>query len=78
MFDIESIANRVTMTPAERAVVREQATTLSVEATTLAHHAECGEAGDVLRAFIEMSRTMKDMENLCSMSVRRAVQEAQG
>lgn len=76
-FDIEAIATRVVLSPGERAVLVEQAQALSVEAGTLEGLARDGEAGDTIRAYIRLARVVKNMDDVCSMAVRRTVEAEQ-
>jgi hypothetical protein len=77
VFDIESIASRVVLSPGERAVIVEQATALSVAAGTLEGQARDGVAGDVIRTFLGMARVTKNIEDVCSIAVRRTVEAEQ-
>lgn len=77
MFDIESVIEHVRFTPAERAVLVEQAETLKVQTDKFRTDVQNSQHADIVRGYLDMARTMKNIDDLCSLTVRRAVHNAE-
>lgn len=74
-FDIGTLAERVVLTPAERAVLVEQAETTKVNLDTFIAHCKEGTAGDAIKSFISVLRCSEYMNGLVNHKIGLVLQE---
>lgn len=74
-FNLGTVSERVVLTPAERAVLVEQAEAAKVALEQFQRQAREGTAGDTIRAFIPAIRAMEYGQNILNHKIAQVIVE---
>lgn len=72
---IGTVADRVVLTPAERAVIVEQAEAARLNLDTVIQHCKDGTAGDVIKSYVAVVQANEYVTSILNTKIVKVIQE---